>query len=123
MRRSQVRLLSAPPPLPSLPRKTAVIPALPLQSSAAVDLIWIFLAALAGVCIAIQAAANGSLRGNLGDPRMAAFFSICGTFISAILMMLVCHPKWPSAMAFRAAPWWNWIGGPLGAAIVLAGAA
>jgi transporter family-2 protein len=88
-----------------------------------VDLLWILVAALAGACIAVQAAANGSLRTHLGDPRMAAFFSICGTFISAMLMMLFCQPKWPSAAAFRVAPWWNWIGGPLGAAIVLAGAA
>jgi transporter family-2 protein len=87
-----------------------------------VDLIWILVAALAGACIAVQAAANGSLRTHLGDPRMATFFSICGTFITAMLMMLLCQPKWPSAAAFRAAPWWNWIGGPLGAAIVLAGA-
>jgi transporter family-2 protein len=29
----------------------------------------------------------------------------------------------PSAAAVRDTPWWNWIGGPLGALIVLAGAA
>ena len=28
----------------------------------------------------------------------------------------------PSAEALRQTPWWNWIGGPLGALIVLAGA-
>jgi transporter family-2 protein len=87
-----------------------------------VDVTWIFLAAGAGACIAIQAAANGSLRGNLGDGRWATFFSICGTFISAIVMMIVCQPKFPAASGIRAAPWWNWIGGPLGAIIVFAGA-
>lgn len=87
-----------------------------------VDFIWITGAALAGACIAVQAAANGSLRANIGDPRLAAFFSICGTSITAVLMMILCQPKWPSAALFKAAPWWNWIGGPLGAAIVLAGA-
>jgi transporter family-2 protein len=37
--------------------------------------------------------------------------------------MLAIRPAFPPAAAIRSAPWWNWIGGPLGAAIVLAGAA
>ncbi len=84
--------------------------------------IWIMLAAAAGAAIALQAAANGSLRTNLGDARYAAFFSICGTMIMAAVAMLVIRPPFPAATALRAAPWWNWIGGPLGASIVLAGA-
>lgn len=84
--------------------------------------VWILLATAAGACIALQAAANGSLRTNLDDPRYAAFFSICGTIVTAAAVMLVLRPTPPTAAALRAAPWWNWIGGPLGAAIVLAGA-
>ena len=80
------------------------------------------LASAAGACIALQAAANGSLRGNLGDPRYAAFFSICGTITTAVIVMLAIRPSLPPATAFRAAPWWNWVGGPLGAVFVLAGA-
>jgi transporter family-2 protein len=87
------------------------------------DVVWILLASLAGACIAVQAAANGSLRTNLGDPRYAAFFSICGTIVTAVVVMLAIRPAFPPAAAIRSAPWWNWIGGPLGAAIVLAGAA
>jgi transporter family-2 protein len=87
------------------------------------DFLWLFLAAAAGSCIALQAAANASLRSHLGDVRYAAFFSICGTIITACLVMLVIRPPFPSAAAMRSAPWWNWIGGPLGALIVLAGAA
>jgi transporter family-2 protein len=86
------------------------------------ETVWILLASAAGACIALQAAANGSLRTNLGDPRYAAFFSICGTIVTAVAVMLLIHPAPPAAAAIRAAPWWNWIGGPLGAAIVLAGA-
>ncbi len=88
-----------------------------------VDLFWILLAALAGACIAVQAAANGSLRANLGDSRWATFFSICGTTLTALLMMALAQPKLPATAAFVRAPWWNWIGGPLGACIVMAGAA
>jgi transporter family-2 protein len=86
------------------------------------DLLWILLAAVAGGCIAVQAAANGSLRTNLGDPRYAAFFSICGTIITAVAVMTALRPPFPAAAAIRSTPWWNWIGGPLGAVIVLAGA-
>lgn len=86
------------------------------------EMLWLSLAAAGGTCIAIQAAANGSLRTNLGDPRYAAFFSICGTMATALLVMLALRPSIPPASAFRAAPWWNWIGGPLGALFVLMGA-
>jgi transporter family-2 protein len=87
------------------------------------DTLGLFLASLAGACIALQAAANGSLRTHLGDPRYATFFSICGTIATAVVFMLVIRPALPSAAAFRSAPWWNWIGGPLGTVVVLAGAA
>lgn len=87
-----------------------------------IDMLWIFLAAAAGSFIALQAAANASLRANLGDVRYAAFFSICGTIVTAVAVMLLLRPPFPTAAAFRSAPWWNWIGGPLGALIVLSGA-
>jgi len=80
-------------------------------------------AALAGACIALQASANGMFRRNLGDAWWAAFFSICGTSVTALLFMLVLRPATPSPDSLRSTQWWNWIGGPLGAAIVLAGAA
>lgn len=86
--------------------------------------IFALLAVGAGACIALQASANGKLRQNLGDNLLfAAAFSICGTVVMAALAMLLLRPPVPSAAALRDAPWWNWIGGPLGALIVLAGAA
>jgi transporter family-2 protein len=84
---------------------------------------WLALAAAAGGCIALQAAANGALRHQLGDARYAAFFSICGTMLTASLFMLAIRPAMPSMADVRTAPWWMWIGGPLGALFVLAGAA
>jgi transporter family-2 protein len=86
------------------------------------DSLWLGLAAAAGACIALQAAANGALKQQLGDGRYAAFFSICGTILTAVVFMLAVRPAPPMAAAIRSAPWWNWIGGPLGALIVLAGA-
>jgi transporter family-2 protein len=87
------------------------------------NFVFLILAALAGACISIQAAANASLRAHLADARWATFFSICGTIITGVVVMLLIRPTLPSPAAFRSAPWWNWIGGPLGALIVLSGAA
>src|SRR5204862_8132245 len=53
----------------------------------------------------------------------AAFFSICGTILTASLAMLLIRPSAPEMAKIRDTEWWNWIGGPLGALIVLAGAA
>jgi bacterial/archaeal transporter family-2 protein len=85
--------------------------------------IFALLAVGAGACIALQASANGKFRQNIDSPLFATYFSICGTIITATIAMLILRPALPSATALREAPWWNWIGGPLGALIVLAGAA
>ena len=83
---------------------------------------FVLLAAAVGVFL-VQASVNGKLRINLESPMWAAFFSICGTFLAAVSAMVLLRPASPSAESLRQAPWWNWIGGPLGAMIVLGGAA
>ena len=80
------------------------------------------LAAGAGACIALQATANTRFRHHLGDPLWAAYLSICGTILSASVFMLLVRPLAPSWSSLRETQWWYWIGGPLGALIVLAGA-
>ena len=87
------------------------------------NLAYALLAAAAGACIALQASANGMFRRNVGDPWYPTFFSICGTFVTAVTFMLLLRPPTPSGETLRTTQWWNWVGGPLGAAIVLAGAA
>jgi transporter family-2 protein len=90
--------------------------------------VYALLAAAAGVCIALQASANGKLRQNLAGtpeyagPAWASFFSICGTILCAGLAITILRPPLPTREAFQSTSWWNWIGGPLGALIVLAGA-
>ncbi|OWK42343.1 DMT family transporter [Fimbriiglobus ruber] len=84
--------------------------------------VYALFAAGAGACIALQASANGKFRHNLDSPLFAAFFSICGTFVSACAVMLIVRPPAPETAAIRETQWWNWIGGPLGMLIVLAGA-
>lgn len=86
--------------------------------------VFALLAVGAGACIALQASANANLRKNIGgDPFAAAYLSILGTLVVSTLAVLVLRPPVPAAAGLRETPWWNWIGGPLGALIVLAGAA
>ena len=86
-------------------------------------LAYALLAAGAGCCIALQATANTRFRTNLDSPAFAAFFSICGTFATACAFLLAVRPPAPTWDAVKGTQWWNWVGGPLGALIVLAGAA
>ena len=89
---------------------------------------FITLAVAVGACFALQASANGNFRINLRcagghtGPMWAAFFSICGTFLTAVSAMVILRPQSPTVEMLRQTPWWNWIGGPLGALIVLGGA-
>jgi transporter family-2 protein len=80
------------------------------------------LAAGAGACIAFQAAANNRLRSTLDAPGIwASYFSIIGTIVFSTLAMLALQPPAPKMETVRNSDWWSWIGGPLGALIVLAG--
>ena len=80
------------------------------------------LAAGAGCCLAVQATVNSRFRTNIDSPLMATYFSICGTIVFATAAMLAIRPPLPTMDALRSTQWWNWIGGPLGTLIVLAGA-
>lgn len=85
-------------------------------------LLYALLAAGAGGCLALQATVNSRFRTNLDSPLAATYLSICGTIIFATVAMAVIRPPLPTAEALRSTQWWNWIGGPLGTLIVLAGA-
>jgi transporter family-2 protein len=89
--------------------------------------LFMLLAAGAGGCIALQASANSKFRQTLDSepwatPIWASYLSICGTILSASLALLILRPPAPTWDSMRSTQWWNWIGGPLGALIVLAGA-
>lgn len=85
------------------------------------QLIFALLAVLSGACLPLQASVNGAFRKNLGNPLWATFFSICGTILFAGTVMLALRPTPPAMDAVRTTQWWNWVGGPLGTLIVLAG--
>jgi transporter family-2 protein len=79
-------------------------------------------AAGAGVCLALQAASNSRLRQITEQPLWASYFSIIGTISFASLMMLALRPPLPTVESVKSTEWWQWIGGPLGMIVVMAGA-
>jgi bacterial/archaeal transporter family-2 protein len=85
-------------------------------------IIYALLAIGAGCCLALQASANSKFRSNLESPLFASYFSICGTILFATAALAILRPPAPTMEQIRGTQWWNWIGGPLGALIVLAGA-
>jgi transporter family-2 protein len=86
--------------------------------------IFALLAVGAGACIAIQAAANGNFTRRLGDHALtASLLSIGGTVLTAAVALAAIRPPLPTAAALGETRWWNWVGGPLGALFVQAGAA
>ena len=84
-------------------------------------LIYLLLAVAAGSLVPIQAGINASLRLSLGHPVLAAVtnflvgLTLLATFAAATRVPL------PSSAQIAHAPWWCWIGGAMGATLVLSG--
>ncbi len=81
----------------------------------------LFVAALIGFLLPVQAGANAQLRGPLGDPIATALVSfLMGTLALAVLVVVLRIPV-PLGTAWQRSPWHYWVGGILGA-IYVAGA-
>ncbi|MCW2282696.1 transporter family-2 protein [Rhodoblastus acidophilus] len=74
------------------------------------------LAALAGVCTALQAPINAALRGGLNSAVWANVANFIVGLAAILLAAAFLRAPLPSAM--ERAPWWAWTGGLLGAAYV-----
>jgi bacterial/archaeal transporter family-2 protein len=73
-----------------------------------------------GAALAIQAVINAQLRTWVGHPLTAALLSfLVGTIAIVVTVVAVGAPR-PVLGALRAAPWWIWIGGLLGAYYIIA---
>jgi transporter family-2 protein len=83
---------------------------------------FLILAAIAvGALIPLQAGINASLRMALNSPIFAtiANFTVGGLLLVAYI--LVSRAPLPAASVAAKAPWWTWVGGSMGAVLVLAG--
>jgi transporter family-2 protein len=71
-----------------------------------------------GSLLAIQAGINAQLRLRTGDAIQAAMISTAVSTISLLLLTIARHKPFAPFHQLSDGPWWIWIGGVLGAAIV-----
>ncbi|MEO8090603.1 MAG: DMT family transporter [Gemmatimonadales bacterium] len=83
-------------------------------------ILFLLLALAAGALLPVQAGVNAQLRSALGSPVAAALISfVVGTVGLATIAILLRTPL-PLARAWGATTPWQWAGGLIGAAYVLA---
>ncbi len=79
--------------------------------------LYILLALLTGVAIAVQTGINTQLRAFLGSPLQAVFVSFSvGTLVLALTLVGLRSP--PPVAQWARMPWWMWLGGICGLFIV-----
>ena len=79
--------------------------------------LFVILALLTGVTIAVQTGINTQLRSFLGSPLQAVFVSfMVGTVLVALT--LLGRREAPLFARWREMPWWMWLGGVCGLFIV-----
>ncbi|MEO0466154.1 MAG: DMT family transporter [Pseudomonadota bacterium] len=84
---------------------------------------WILvLTILTGSSIAAQGVINGRMAEFMGGPMQAAFISFSVGWITLFGLNLAFGNPLPVVSAAKAAPWWAWLGGLLGAGVVTLGA-
>lgn len=78
----------------------------------------VLVAALIGIVLPVQSGVNAQLRGAIGSPLLAAFISFAVGTVALLALNLAFRTALPTGVTLRALPWWNWIGGLLGAIYV-----
>ena len=78
------------------------------------------LALLAGVANAIEPGQNATLAKATGQPMLAGMFCFALAVICLVVTMVMARRlDRPSAGQVASVPWWAWLGGVLGAGVVL----
>ncbi|MGE0321593.1 MAG: DMT family transporter [Polyangiaceae bacterium] len=82
---------------------------------------FVLLVVLVGVVLPAQAGINAELRRNLGHPFLAGVVNFGGGLLILLVASVAARTGIPKWSAIAAAPWWAYLGGACGAALVLAG--
>jgi transporter family-2 protein len=80
----------------------------------------LLLALGAGVLLPVQAGINAQLRSALGSPLAAALVSFVIGTAGLLALVVVLRSPLPLRSAWATSSWWQWSGGLLGAAYVIA---
>jgi transporter family-2 protein len=83
--------------------------------------IWLLVlfALAAGGGFSVQSVVNYNLRVTVSDPVRAAFISFLTGTVILFVFSLAIPKRWPDPATLVNAPWWIWIGGIFGVAMVL----
>ena len=88
---------------------------------ATMTLIFVLLAVGAGCLLPIQAGVNASLRVALNHPVLAAITNFSVGLSVLLGYAAVAQIGLPAVSQLTAVPWWCWLGGCMGAVLVLSG--
>lgn len=83
------------------------------------ELVYVFVALVAGACAPTQAGINSQLRLWTDDPVFAAMISFLVGTLVLFAYVLVLRVPWPSLKTVPELPLWIWSGGILGAFLVV----
>jgi len=84
-------------------------------------IVWmlVIFALAAGGGFSLQSVVNHNLRVAVGDPIRAAFISFLTGTVLLLIISLVIPKRWPAPATLLRLPWWIWMGGIFGMAMVL----
>jgi bacterial/archaeal transporter family-2 protein len=84
-------------------------------------LVYLLLAVAAGSLIPIQAGVNASLRTWLDHPLLAAVTNFLVGLTVLVSVAVLTRVPLPAGQQIARTPWWCWVGGSMGAVLVLSG--
>ena len=84
-------------------------------------LLFALLAVAAGCLLPVQAGINASLRLSLGHPIVAAVTNFTVGLSLLVGYAAAAQVKLPAVAQIAKTPWWCWVGGSMGALLVLSG--
>jgi transporter family-2 protein len=84
-------------------------------------LLYVLVAVAAGALVPIQAGINASLRLSLQHPVLAAITNFLVGLTLLVTFAVVTRIPAPSSAQIAQTPWWCWVGGAMGATLVLSG--
>jgi transporter family-2 protein len=84
-------------------------------------LVYVLLAIAVGSLLPVQAGINATLRVSLEHPILAAIANFMVGLALLIASAMAMRVPLPGAPQIAHAPWWSWVGGAMGATLVLSG--
>lgn len=82
------------------------------------EIFYILIVLAAGIGVPIQTASNAALGKSLGGPMHSTLAVFLIGLLLLVLIFTLQKNNLPGEAAIAQAPWWSWLGGPLGVAYI-----